>query len=176
MPFYLRYAFTYKIPDDSGFSAIVNADQYPSYVKRDWHFDDLKLHFTEAMNNESLIIWGTGIEGDWAVKFVETPSPRKAFREFNQRIRVTSGGLYLTNYEDLSLAAQFEDRKIPAMHRSDLFIPMDNGRYALTIRQMFNPNGAREKWRDDVNFEVVVQKAQEPIKPEKIHSIFWCEG
>ena len=175
MPFYLKYAFTYKITDDSGFSAIVNADKYPSFVKRDWHFNDLKVHFTEAMNNENLIIWGTGMEGDWAVKFVEQPSPQEAYREFDKVICVTTGGLYLTNYEDLTLAAQFEDRKIPAMHRADLFVPMTNGRYNLTIRQMFNPNSQREKLSGKINFEVVVQKAPEAAGIQKVESIFWCE-
>lgn len=174
MPFHLKYAFTYKISDDAGFSAIVNADKYASFVKRDWHFSDLKLHFTEAMNNETLIIWGTGTEGDWAVKFVEQPSPQHAFREFNKVIRVTMGGLYLTNYEDLTMAAQFEDRKIPAMHRSDLFVPMSNGRYTLTVRQMFDPGSHRAAHAGQVNFEVVVQKAPEAME-QKVESIFWCE-
>lgn len=174
MPFYLKYAFTYKLPDDSGFSAIVNADKYPSFVKRDWHFNDLKQHFTEAMNNETLIIWGTGMEGDWSVKFVEQPSPQQAFREFQKIIRVTTGGLYLTNYEDLTLAAQFEDRKIPAMHRSDLFVPMNNGRYNLTIRQMFSPGSSHAALAGQINFEVVVQKAPEN-GVQKVASIFWCE-
>lgn len=175
MAFHLRYAFTYKVPDDSGFSAIVNADQYTSFVKRDWQFNDLKSHFAEAMNNESLIIWGTGMEGDWAVRFVDKASTSRAFREFDRTIRVTKGGLHLTNYEDLSMAAQFEDRKIPAMHRSDLFVPMDNGRYELTIRQMFDPNKPQAKWPDDVNFEVVVKKA-EVNQGSKVDTIIWCES
>lgn len=61
-----------------------------------------------------------------------------------------------------------------AMHRSDLFVPMSNGRYNLTVRQMFDPNNNRETLSGQVNFEVVVQKAPEE-KKQKVESIFWCE-
>jgi hypothetical protein len=69
---------------------------------------------------------------------LDKPSNQKAFREFSKSIDVTKGQLFSTNYEDLTMAAQFDEEKIPAKHNSELFIKLDNGKYNFLVRQMFD--------------------------------------
>src|SRR3546814_2681809 len=101
-------------------------------------------HFVDEMNNKYIIFWATGSAYEWTVSFVDKSSNKKAFREFTSTINVTDEKLYLTNYEDLTMSAQFEDTKIPAKHNSDLIIKLENGLYNLTIRQLFDPERSEE--------------------------------
>ena len=160
-----------KVTDDSGFLAIVNSDTYNSFVDEDWELSQLMNHFISEMNNHSILFWATGSENEWTVSFVGKASSKKSFREFTSTIQVTSGKLYLTNYEDLTMSAQFEDTKIPAKHNSDLIIKLENGLYNLTIRQLFDPDDYEAEGK--VNFEVVMQKTETETETEKIEKIFW---
>src|SRR6478735_1648595 len=103
---------TLKITDDSGFIAIANSDEYISFVDNDWELYQLLDHFVKEMNKDTLIIWSTGMENDWTIDILDKPSNKKPFREFNKSISVTEGQLFLTNYEDLTMAAQFDDERI----------------------------------------------------------------
>jgi hypothetical protein len=161
-----------KITGDSGFIAIVNTDKYKSFVDENWELPQLFNHFTEQMNNENLIIWATGSENEWTVNFLVTPSNNIAFREFNKSITVTSAQLYLTNYEDLTMAAQFDDCTIPAKHNSSLYIKLENGKYNFTTRQMFDPKDESYRSNKKGDFEIIIRR-QDNIEDEKASHIFW---
>jgi len=79
----------FNITDDSGLLAIVNADRYKSFVHEDWEYEQLMKHFVDQMNNNSFIIWATGLEGDWTICFTDKPSGKQSFREFSKLISVT---------------------------------------------------------------------------------------
>src|SRR5687767_5827241 len=110
---------TLTITDDSGLLAVVNADKYNSFVNEKWELSQLLKRFVEEMNNDNLIVWSTGSENTWTVSFLNQPSDKKSFRDFSKTIEVTDGQLFLTNYEDLTLSAQYKDEKIPAKHNVD---------------------------------------------------------
>ncbi|MDR2904595.1 MAG: hypothetical protein LBU73_01385 [Helicobacteraceae bacterium] len=159
------------ITDDSGFMAIVNAEKYNTFVNEDWELPELFARFLEEMNKENLIIWATGMEGWWTVAILDKATNKKAFREFDKSIVVTNGRLYLTNYENLTMAAQYAYEQIPAKHNSDLFIPLDNGRYIFTVRQMFDPEDYDYDPEGKVDFEIVIKLGNEPTG--KIENVFW---
>lgn len=163
---------TLKVTDDSGLMAIVNAEKYNSFVDADWQLTELMQRFVDEMNNYNLIIWSTGLENNWIVNFMDEPSDNKAFREFSKAIEVTDGQLYLTNYEDLSYVAQFEDEILPRRHNNDLFIKLDNGEYMLTIRQMFDPDDYDYETDENVGFEIIVQTKKQK-KEELVREVFW---
>jgi hypothetical protein len=166
---------SFKITDDSGFLAIVNADRYKSFVHEDWELHELMDHFIAEMNNDNLIIWATGLENYWAVAFLTAPSPKPTFREFTKTIEVTAGRLYLTNYEDLTMVAQFADEKLPPTHQEDKYIDLPNGRYSLTIRQLYDPVHIDPDVPDAIHFEIIaIPAAASAIDP--IEKIFWWEG
>ena len=162
---------TFSITDDSGFLAIVNPDKYKSFVNEQWELPDLIERFVDQMNDETLIIWATGSENTWAISFVDKPSDKFAARKFDKTIEVTNGQLFLTNFEDLSVAAQFEREKVPSAHNSWQNITLDNGKYNLTIRQLFDP-ATNEYEVGKINFEIVVQRALDG-QNRKVDTVFW---
>lgn len=160
-----------KISDGSGFLAIVNDETYQSFVAENWELSQLMAHFISEMNKNSLIFWGTGSPEEWTVSLLDKPSGKKSFREFTKSITVTNEKLYMTNYEDLTMAAQFKDEKIPAAHNSDWIIKLDNGKYDMTIRQMFDPEDYDYEAEGKINFEIVMQKTNQ--ESASITEIYW---
>ena len=163
---------TLTITDDSGFLGIVNADTYNSFVSEAWELSKLFDHFIEEINNDHLILWATGSENNWTVNFLNKPSELESFREFSRTIEVTSGKLFLTSYEDLTMAAQYDNEKIPAKHNANLSIDLDKGRYECQIRQLFDPADNNYEPEGKVNFEIVVQFDTNK-KSQHIDKVFW---
>jgi len=167
---------TLTITDDSGFLGIVNPDKYNSFVSEDWQLSQLFKRFVDEMNNDNLIFWSTGSENAWTVNFVNEPSETKSFREFSKTLEVTNGKIFLTNYEDLTMAAQYDDEKIPTKHNANLSISLDNGRHEFQIRQLFNPADDNYNPEGRVNFEIVVQKNTSAGKTQQVDKVFWQVG
>ena len=167
-----------KITDDDGFIALVNSATYQSFVDEDWQFDQLISHFVNQMNERNLIIWQTNDNGggDWLVSFQEQQSTNRAFREFSQLINVTDGALYLTNYSDLTTAAQFYDSTIPAVHNADLKIELENGVYKFSVRQVVNPHDLDQDFETDgdesISFEIVIEPGT-GFLTERIDNVHW---
>jgi hypothetical protein len=168
----MKDSLTLTITDDSGFLGIVNASTYNSFVNEDWELSQLFNHFIDEINKDHLILWSTGSENEWTIRFVNKASEMKSFREFYKAIKVTSGKLFLTNYEDLTMAAQYADEKIPGKHNGALSIELDNGRYQLQIRQLFDPKDYNYEPEGQVNFEIVVE-AEVTKKNQQVDKIFW---
>ena len=163
---------TLTITDDSGFLGIVNADTYKSFVSEDWELSQLFNHFIDEINNDHLILWATGSENIWTVNFVNKPSEIKSFRDFYKTIEVTNGKIFLTNYEDLTMAAQYDGEKIPANHNADLCIDLANGRHEFQIRQLFNPKDYDYEPEGQVHFEIVIQDDLNK-KVQQVDKVFW---
>lgn len=161
-----------SITNDSGFLSIVNADQYKSFVDEDWGYQQLMDHFVDQMKQNNLIIWSTGIEGMHTVSFLLQPSDVKPYREFSKNINVTNSRLYVSNYEDLTMAAQFEDEPIPSKHNSQFFTEVDNGYYNVTVRQLFNEDNCNED--GDIHFEIILEKVESEID-EVVQKVFWLD-
>lgn len=168
----MQNSITLTITDDSGFLGIVNADTYKSFVDEEWELSQLINHFIDEMNNDSLILWATGVENVWTVNFVNEPSGIKSFREFYKTIEITNRKIFLINYEDLAMAAQYEEEQIPAKHTADLSIELENGRYLFQVRQLFDPGDFNYEPDGKVNFEIVVQPAINK-KTLQVQKVFW---
>ena len=165
----------YRITDDSGFLAIVNPARYDSFVNIDWEFDDLVQRFKIEMQNNNLIIWYSGGEKTWRVHILETFSDDIAFRQFNKFIEVTKDRLLLTNYEDLTMAAQFENELITTERNKDQLFDIKNGLYKATIRQMYDPEDFEAVSIDEkADFEIIFTPlAAERSVEEHIDNIIW---
>lgn len=155
-----------QVYDDDGYIGLVNAGSYAAFVDNDWQLDQLFRHFSKAINDETLIVWGTAPGGGtWIVDFLEDPSKQQAFREFESTILVTGERLYLTNYTDLTMAAQFEDSVLPDKANADLYIELPSGRYHCQVRQMFVPE------EDGNRFEVILRPTEQKGAP--VNDVFW---
>lgn len=151
------------IADDSGFIGIANFDQYQSFVANRWNFDMIKQHTIGQSNLNRILFWATSFEEDWRIKIVDEATNTAAFSEFRGFLEVSDQRLYLCNYETLTMAAQFEDVKLPETHLQDLYIELKNGKYGLTIRQMYDPENYK---REELNFdfEIVIQEVKKNIE------------
>jgi hypothetical protein len=156
----------FHVYDEDGYIGLVNADSYTSFVDSDWQLDQLFHHFSTAMNEETLIVWETAPGGGaWNVDFLEAPSEQQAFREFGHTIVVTDGRLYLTNYTDLTMAAQFEDSVVPDQANAALYVELPPGRYHCLVRQMFVPEEEGDR------FEIILQPTEQKSAP--VTDVFW---
>ncbi|WP_116108384.1 hypothetical protein [Lewinella sp. IMCC34191] len=161
-----------KIIDNDGFLALVDSNKYQPYVKEDWEFDQLISHFISQSNEGHMIIWKTGDEGDeWNIRIENEKTAKNSFREFEARINVTDGQLFLTEYADLTMSASYPSSKIPSKHNSDLKIHLDNGHYNVIIRQLFNPNLDYSEIK--IHFEIIFTKSEINKIDKPIDKIIW---
>jgi hypothetical protein len=137
-----RGALVLELTDDSGFLAIVVPAAYQGFLDGNWQFDQLLAHFRAQMSRQSLLIWGTGLEGRWQVDVLLRPSHVRGFREVSGPLQVVGGQVLVTNYESLTMAAQFEDVRLPEEHQQDLLVEIPNGNYSCRVVQMFDPGVA----------------------------------
>ncbi|MDR3696022.1 hypothetical protein [Mucilaginibacter sp.] len=169
-----------SIIDDDGFIAIVNSDNYQSFVDHDWQFDQLMAHFVDQMNAGNIVIWQTSNDGGgiWVVAIRNQPSNTLAFRQFEHFINVTNGELFLTNYSDLTMAAQFSDASVPSRHNADLNIAMENGVYKVTVRQLFDPDNVLQysdtETDENISFEIIIAPSRELVR-QQVNSVYWHE-
>ena len=164
---------TFTLTDDSGFMAVVNAQAYTSFYQEDWTFDGLLDHFKPAINKGHLILWRTCNYGGgmWKVVIGEKPSAHKAYREFRIEMLVTDGRLYLTNYEDLTMVASFEEYSLPLHHNRELYFDSPNGIVEIRVRQLFDPDDYDE-YEQAVHFEIVLRPSEE-VTVDNDDSIIW---
>lgn len=169
-----------SIIDDDGFIAIVNGGNYQSFVDHDWQFDQLMAHFVDQINAGNMVIWQTSNDGGgiWVLAIRDQPSNALAFRQFEHFINVTNGELFLTNYSDLTMAAQFSDASIPSRHNADLNIAVENGEYKVTVRQLFDPDNilpySDAETDENISFEIIIAPSRELVRPQ-VNSVYWHE-
>jgi len=142
-------ARSYEVTGDSGFLALIDPESYQSFVDRKWTLDQLLQHFKDEMRHRRLVIWGTGREDVWRIEVRLRRSADWGFREFSAPIAASAGLLLLTNYESLTMAAQFDDVSLPEDHQRDLLIPVVPGIHCCRIVQRFDPEATDSPLRAD---------------------------
>jgi hypothetical protein len=97
------------------------------------------------------------------------------FREFSTTIRASGKQLLLTNYESLTMAAQFAVERLPAPHDMELLVPVQPGLYRCRVIQRFDPETHSEQVGDgtpDFDIELGVMDTAE--RPERLEAIPWA--
>lgn len=159
----------FEATDDSGFLALVDHHAYQGFVGADWTYDTLLAHFRAAMAERSLLLWGTGREDLWTVDVVvDGLAPPAGFRQTIGSIQVTAGQLHLTNYESLTMAAQFNDVHLPEPHLQDLVFELRNGMYRCEIVQLEDPDDEQRAVPDFV-LTLATGSAVEPWREPPWH-------
>jgi hypothetical protein len=157
-----------NVPDDSGFLAIVVPASYRTFVNRKWRFDQLIDHFRQQMAQWSLLIWGTGLENDWRVDVRTEQSSARGFREVSGPLRVAGGCVLVTNYDSLTMVAQYEDQRLPQKHEQDQVVSLADGDYCCRIVQIFDPGQADCAEGDGPDFVVELSRP-------KVLPAYWSE-
>lgn len=166
----------FEITDDAGFLGLVNANLYRSFIDEDWEFDQLKERIIQESNKGHLLFWGTEVPNTWTVRVCSTPVADKEIKSFEGKINVTKSKLYLLNYETISIAAQFDDKHLSEDDLKDYCIPLENGVYSVTIRQLLDPE--EDDIREEaLGFELVLQKiSNSPADAvNKLGSLVWSD-
>ena len=166
----------FNVYDEDGFFSVVNVEQYKTFVNENWTLDQLFEHFVNEMNDQHMIIWQTNNDGggDWTIEVLEQPTGKSCFRSFEKTIEVNGGELYLVNYTDLTMAAQFDDVALPSKENADWKIHMENGIYTVTVRQMFDPEHYDYDKTDSTAFEIIFDKAKKGGN-RTASKVFWWE-
>lgn len=130
--------------DDDGFVCVVSPDRYAGFVDEDWELDDLLSRFVEQMNAGSLFLAYPGDEAAGAALTLVAKEPETAARRTSGVVHVGEGGLWLTDYTQLTMAAQFADegpvtasaRRLAVEPGTYLVVLSEIGEeeYALTVR------------------------------------------
>ncbi len=128
--------YTVQVTDDTGFLALVDPDAYETLIEEDWSREQLFAHFQAQMEAKRLLIWRTGSENTWRVQVWLSKFAGSGLREVTGPIVATRGRLLLTNYESLTMVAQFRDEKLPQVHEEDQVIDGRSGEYCCRIIQM----------------------------------------
>src|SRR5262245_13678141 len=152
-----------EVTDDSGFLALVVPAAYEAFVASDWKFAQIIDHFHAQMARRSLLIWGTGLEGFWKVDVRSKKSNVRGFRAVSGFLQVVGGSWLLTNYESLTMSAQFKDVTLPEKHQEDLLVALPDGDYTCRIIQTFDPEQEEAAGDDKPDFVVEVLKTAEKL-------------
>lgn len=163
---------------DTTFISLVNAHRYNSFVDEEWTFEQLKEHFElETKNNNILVLQMTneGVECDWKIEINNKVSSIKnienCFRKDKGYISVSNNELYLVEYNCLTMAAQFDDEKVPDEDCSKFKIELENGNYLVDIIQFYDADRDIRFGNEDVDIKFVFTKI-DTIEPNK-DKIYW---
>ncbi|MED0668881.1 hypothetical protein P4S95_01410 [Aneurinibacillus aneurinilyticus] len=163
---------------DTNFIGVVNADKYKSFVDEDWELDDILLqHFGNEMKQGHILVFKMteeGIEHSWSVdvKIGTEEITHPCFRKAVGYIKVTENKLYLVDYDCLTMAAQFEDEKVPDKNCSNYKIDIENGVYKVEVIQYYNVDENEYVGTNKTNILLNVIKVSDfqPI----VDKVFWC--
>lgn len=165
----------YKISDDSGFMGIANLNKYESFVDSNWDFEMLKKRIVDQINLNNILFWSTGREDIWNVQVTTNANLASSnfYRIEEGLIEVTDEKLYLVNYETLSMAAQFQDTKLPERHLENLNFELNNGLYLVEFGQLNDPEKIDERAEIDFEIRLELIKNANEYYPNNFGNIFW---
>jgi hypothetical protein len=127
--------------DEDGFVALVAPDRYAGFVGANWTFEQVTERFVAEMNRRSLFIACPGSDHASAdMTFSWAPTTENVQREVSGIIEVGADGLWITDYTQLTMAAQFASEG-PTASFSSTRVPVDEGRYRVTLQQVSDERG-----------------------------------
>jgi len=156
--------------DEDGFVCLVCPDTYRGYVSDDWTLDQLLERFTEQMNRGTCFVAYPGPElTNVPLRIAAQKSETTCIREVSVSIRAGKGGLWLTDYTQMTMAAQFSDEK--PVDRSGALLPVPPGSFRLTLRQFANTR------KDNLNpaLELVIEPEEGKAPKTEFTGVPWFD-
>lgn len=162
---------------DTNFIGVVNTDKYKSFVDEDWELDVLLQHFGGEMKQGHILVFQMteeGIEHSWnvEVKIGAEEIIHPCFRKAIGYIKVTENKLYLVDYDCLTMAAQFEDEKVPDRNCSNYKIEMENGVYKVEVVQYYNVD--KDEYAGTNETDILINFVKVSDFQPIADSVFWC--
>lgn len=162
---------------DTNFIALFNPNNYKTFVDEDWDLNMIKEHFVnESKENNILVCQMTseGIEGDWRIKvnFKESYCADTYYRKDEGYIYVDNDELCFVEYTCLTMAAQFEDEKVPDKYCEKFRFNIGNGLYKVEIIQYYDIDKDKHYGTNDIDIEFKFTKVLKCKETER--KVFWC--
>ena len=127
------------ITDDSGFLALVDVSTYEGFIGDEWNFDTLKVHIQSQAKLGRIAFWACGDGGDeYRVRRISEPLSQAPI--LDTLMKANNQGFYLVSYTALTMAAQFEDERLPAQHENKLRLDLEEGKYRVQVYQHYDPD------------------------------------
>jgi hypothetical protein len=162
---------------DTNFIGVANAEKYTSFVDEDWELDILLNHFADEMSNGHILVCQMteeGIEHSWNVEvnigFKEIE--HNCFRKALGYIKVTDDQLFLIDYDCLTMAAQFEDCRVPDKNCSNYRIELPNGIYKVELVQYYNVD--RDEYIGTNEKDILMNFVKVEDFKSITDNVFWC--
>lgn len=155
--------------------ALIDAAAYPSFVDPDWTLLQIRNHFVAQMNQKTMLAWGTGASGNWRISVTTRSEVAPGYREFTGRITATGARLHLMSYDELTMAAQFEDVILPQKGTADWSVSVEPGEYKCRVVQLYDPAQAQAKTvfnQESPHFRIELTKAERG-RSSKIKKVPW---
>ena len=156
--------------------ALYDPNGYTSFVHEEWDlYNRLRNHLLTQMNHGTICLWGTNAPGNWRINFTPSEPATTIYREFTSNISIQGSKLYLSGYDELTMAAQYEDVKLTEELEKDRFISLAPGRYVVRVMQMFDPADAESEsvFEQETPHYTVTITAVENEKVNSFKSIPW---
>ncbi len=128
---------TVVVPADA-LVALADLADYRSFVAADWTLSQLRAHFATEAARGAMVAWGVGESGNWRIAVARERGPG-GFREFAAPIRATGRQLHLVGYDELTMAAQFPDVRLPEPHGGAWPVAVAPGWYECRVVQLYDP-------------------------------------
>ena len=156
--------------DDSGLLAIVDTQAYPSFIAEDWTYEQILEHFSQQMAAKTILVWDCGDGGDDYLAEVRSAITNdRGFREAFGVIEAAGTRLHIASYTALTMAAQFDDEKLPSRNEINAAIDVQPGTYRVRLVQCYDPAEFTERQRP--NFIVELELGEGP----SWNSVQWIE-
>ncbi|MEC0233048.1 hypothetical protein P4H71_01580 [Paenibacillus kribbensis] len=160
---------------DTTFIALVNANQYQSFIDEDWTLPMLKEHFLKQTREKHILVFQMtqqGIEADWNIQLslADEREDDLWLKKDIGYIQVDNQELHLVEYTCLTMAAQFEDEQVPDSYCSKFSYPIDNGLYKVNIIQFYDVDTNQRLGSENVDLQIVFTKVDHfEIREPKIY-------
>lgn len=134
-------AQTISITDDSGLLSLVDVSCYSPFVSEEWTYEEILRHFERQMVIKSMLVWECGDGGGtYSIVVRRGITSEAGVREVLGSIVASADALHVVSYDALTMAAQFQDEKLPSRHEASAVISVAPGPYRVRVVQKFDPS------------------------------------
>lgn len=156
--------------DADGFIALVSPEKYDGFIGDDWTLEQLMQHFLKNLNAGTLFVAHLGTDlANEPLRFSNTRTPVIAWREASAFFQVGQDGIRITDYTQLTMAAQFPDE--PPSNDTHPTLSIPPGVYQVTLRQFAH------SFEDGLvpAAELILESATPDESAQNLQNIPWWE-
>ena len=141
-----------EVTDDSGFLAVVVPSAYRGDRGSRLAVGPTPGTFSTTDVATVIADLGHRFGGCWRVDVKFGELSINGFREQSGPLTVVGGAILITNFESLTMAAQYESVMLPESHQEIMLVNVPDGDYCCRVVQMFNPEQEESARRANADF------------------------